>query len=60
MLHHAVCQEAPNTHHCEENFPEFWRAVAMRMFDGQHGWFAPRHFCHVRKYGPCRIRQIIY
>ena len=48
MIKDPVCHKAPDMEQCMHQLPEFWHAIAMELFNPQHGWFAPSNFCGVR------------
>ena len=50
LIQQPVCHKAPNPEECNTHLPDFWKAIAMALFNPDNGWFSPSEFCAVRLY----------
>ena len=41
------CAQTTDMEVCQADLPEFWRNVALALFDPEMGWFSPSSLCSV-------------
>ena len=50
LIEEEVCSQAPDMETCHAGLPEFWRYIALALFDPQMGWFSPSSLCTVSSF----------
>merc|ERR1712241_698373 len=45
LIEEAVCSQAPDMETCEAELPQFWKYIALALFDPATGWYSPSSLC---------------